>query len=284
MGYEGRCIQPLSCPVCGEGLTLGERTLVCGHRHVFDIAREGYVNLLLSGGKRPKIQGDTKVMLQARRRFLEMGYYAPLSRAVNEQVAARLVGQTAVNVVDVGCGEGWYLGQLQQRLADVTGCFFGVDVAKTAVQLAAKRYPATQFVVADVWQKLPIADASVTVLLNLFAPRRAAEFARVLASGGLLLIVIPQPYHLQQLRDRLGLLDIEAEKQQKVVAQLADSFTLQAIEPVTFEMDLDRNALENLVQMTPNYWHWTTAVQDRLAAFGHGQVTAAFEILAFNNT
>jgi hypothetical protein len=86
------------------------------------------------------------------------------------------------------------------------------------------------------------------------------------------------------LGERLGLLDIEAEKQQKVVAQLADSFALQAIEPVTIEMDLDRTALANLVQMTPNYWHWTTAVQDRLAALVHERVTAAFEILAFNST
>jgi 23S rRNA (guanine745-N1)-methyltransferase len=263
---------------------LMERAFVCGHRHAFDMAREGYVNLLLPGRKRPKIQGDTKVMLQARRRFLEMGYYGPLSRAVNEQVAARLGGQTAVTIVDVGCGEGWYLGQLQQRLADVTGCFFGVDVAKSAVQMAAKRYPAAQFVVADVWQKLPFADASVAVLLYLFAPRRAAEFARVLASDGLLLIVIPQPHHLQQLSEKLGLLDIEAEKQQKVVAQLADSFTLQVIEPVTIEMGLDRTALEDLVQMTPNYRHLTTAVQDRVAALVHEQVTAAFDILTFSNS
>ncbi len=284
MGYEDRCIRPLSCPVCGDGLTLMDQVFVCGHRHAFDMAREGYVNLLLPGRKRPKIQGDTKVMLQARRRFLEMGYYGPLSRVVNEQVAARLGGQTAVTIVDVGCGEGWYLGQLQQRLADVTGCFFGVDVAKSAVQMAAKRYPAAQFVVADVWQKLPFADASVAVLLNLFAPRRAAEFARVLASDGLLLIVIPQPHHLQQLSEKLGLLDIEAEKQQKVVAQLADSFTLQVIEPVTIEMGLDRTALENLVQMTPNYRHLTTAVQDRLAALVHEQVTAAFDILTFINS
>jgi 23S rRNA (guanine745-N1)-methyltransferase len=196
---------------------------------------------------------------------------------------AWLGGRTAVTLVDVGCGEGWYLGQLQQRLADVTGCFFGVDVAKTAVQLAARRYPTAQFVVADVWQKLPFADGSVVVLLNLFAPRNPVEFIRVLAPGSLLLIIIPQPHHLQQLRDRLGLLDIEDEKQQKVVAQLADSFTLQAVEPVAIEMDLDRTALENLVQMTPNYWHLTTTVQDRLTVLPYERVTAAFEILVFTN-
>jgi 23S rRNA (guanine745-N1)-methyltransferase len=263
---------------------LVDRTIVCAHQHAFDVAREGYVNLLLSAGKRPKIQGDSKEMLQARRRFLEMGYYAPLSRALNEQIAAHLLRQSAVTIVDVGCGEGWYLGQLQQRLADATGCFFGVDVTKTAVQLAARRYPAIQFIVADVWQKLPFADSSVTALLNSFAPRNAAEFARVLAPDGLLLIVIPQPHHLQQLGEKLGLLDIEAEKQQKVVAQLADSFTLQTIKPVTIEMNLGPTALENLVQMTPNYRHLTSAVQDRLAALRHERVTAAFEILTFNST
>ena len=257
---------------------------VCPNRHVFDRAREGYVNLLLTRGKRPKIQGDTKEMLQARRHFLEAGHYAPLSRAVNEWVASWLVRQTAVTIVDVGCGEGWYLGQLQQQLADVSGCFFGVDVAKTAVQLAARRYPAAQFVVADVWHKLPFAAGSVTVLLNLFAPRNPAEFARVLSPAGLLLIVIPQPHHLQQLRHKLGLLDMEEEKQQKVVAQLADSFSLQTIQPITMEMDLDRTALEHLVRMTPNYWHLTTAVQDRLAELPQERVTTAFEMLAFTNS
>jgi 23S rRNA (guanine745-N1)-methyltransferase len=247
------------------------------------MAREGYVNLLLSTGKRPKIQGDSKEMLQARRLFLEAGYYVPLSRAVNDVVVKWLGGQSAVNIVDVGCGEGWYLEQLRRRLADADACFFGVDVAKTAVQLAAKRYPMTQFVVADVWHKLPFVEGSITVLLNLFAPRNPAEFARVLAPGGLLLIVIPQSHHLLQLRDRLGLLDIEAEKQQKVVAQLADNFTVQTIESITIEMDLDHTALTNLVQMTPNYWHWTTAVQDKLTDLNHERVTAAFDILSFSN-
>ncbi|MCB8942642.1 MAG: methyltransferase domain-containing protein [Ardenticatenaceae bacterium] len=278
------CIRPLACPVCGEGLALVERTVVCGRRHSFDVAREGYVNLLLDGGKRPKIQGDSKEMLQARRRFLEAGHYMPLARRVGELVAEKVGGLTAVPpIADIGCGEGWYMGQLLALLADTPACFLGVDVAKTAVQLAAKRCPAAQFIVADAWRKLPLVDGSISVLLNLFAPRNPAEFARVLAHNGLLLIVIPQPQHLHQLRHKLGLLDIEAEKQQKVVAQLADNFRLQAIEPLEIEMDLDRTALTNLAQMTPSYWHWTTAVQDKLSALNLERVTAVFEILTFTH-
>lgn len=281
---ESRCIDLLRCPVCDEGLKLVGQTFICANRHTFDRAREGYVNLLLTKGKRPKFQGDSKEMLQARRRFLEAGYYLPLSQAMNKQIVAWLGKQTAVPAIaDIGCGEGWYLGQLQQRLADVRSCFFGVDVAKTAIQLAAKQYPIPQFVVADIWHNLPFANGSITILLNLFAPRNPAEFARVLAPGGLLLVVIPQPHHLQQLRRKLGLLGIEEEKQQKVVAQLADGFSLQAIEPITIEMNLDRTALMNLVQMTPSYWHLTAAVRNKLTELPPEPVTAAFEMLTFRH-
>ena len=274
----------LACPVCGKRLELGQRSFLCPQRHTFDVAREGYVNLLLGRGKRPKIQGDGRAMLQARRRFLEAGHYAPLAQAVISLVVAQVQAKTAVSsIADIGCGEGWYMGQLQQPLATSDSCFFGVDMSKTAVRMAAKRYSSAQFVVADVWHKLPFVDDSISVLLNLFAPRNPAEFARALAPGGLLLIVIPQPHHLQQLRQQLGLLNIEAEKQKKIVAQMADLFKLQAVHPLAIEMDLADEALANLVQMTPNYWHWTTAVQEKLTQLNHIQVTAAFDILTFTN-
>ena len=281
---ELECPRPLACPVCDKGLELEQRSFVCPQRHTFDMAREGYVNLLLSKGKRPKIQGDSRAMLQARRRFLEAGHYAPLAQAVISLVVAQVQAKTAVSsIADIGCGEGWYMGQLQQPLATSDSCFFGVDMSKTAVRMAAKRYSSAQFVVADVWHKLPFVDDSISVLLNLFAPRNPAEFARALAPGGLLLIVIPQPHHLQQLRQQLGLLNIEAEKQKKIVAQMADLFKLQAVHPLAIEMDLADEALANLVQMTPNYWHWTTAVQEKLTQLSHTRITAAFDILTFTN-
>lgn len=278
---DERCERPLACPVCGEQLHLQERTFVCAHRHSFDVAREGYVNLLLGGGKRPKFQGDSKEMLQARRRFLEAGYYAPLAQTLSALVADHIAATAMPTIADIGCGEGWYMGQLEGQLADIDACFFGVDVAKTAVQLAAKRYPNAQLIVADAWDKVPFIDGSINVLLNIFAPRHLTEFARVLAADGLLLIVIPQPHHLQQLRHRLELLDIEAEKQQKVVAQLANHFQLQSVKTVEIEMDVERRALTDLVQMTPNYRHWTTADQNKLIDLSLPRVTAAFEILTF---
>jgi 23S rRNA (guanine745-N1)-methyltransferase len=272
------CVRPLTCPVCHQPLNLQDRNLRCEQNHSFDLAREGYVNLIL-GHKRPKIQGDDRVMLAARRRFLARGHYDALSQTIIKIVLDHSVEQDA-GVLDIGCGEGYYLGQLQPLLP-AGACSFGLDVAKDAVRLAAKRYPASRFIVADVNGRIPFADQSIHVLLNIFAPRHPAEFARIAAPGGLLLVVIPGADHLRELREALGLLDIEAGKQQRITGQLAGLFTLQNVQPVTIPLDLHQPDLTDLVQMTPNYWHLTPERRAQLQAMTRLPTTARFELLAF---
>jgi 23S rRNA (guanine745-N1)-methyltransferase len=231
------------------------------------------------GHRRPKIQGDDKVMLAARRRFLGNGRYQPLSDTINKTVLEYLTEQNAV-VLDIGCGEGHYLGHLQPLLPAGT-CTFGLDVAKEAARLAAKRYPASRFVVSDVNGRIPFADQSIHVLLNVFAPRNPAEFARIAAPGGLLLIVIPGSNHLHQLREELDLLAIEAEKQMRVIAQMSGLFALSETQSLTFDLDLSQPDLTDLVQMTPNYWHMTRQKQACLQETIHFHTTTHFEILSF---
>ena len=273
------CVQPLTCPVCHQPLKKGEGSLLCNQNHVFDLAREGYINLMV-GHKRPKIQGDDKVMLAARRRFLGKDYYQSLSDAINKIVLGHLPEQNAV-VLDIGCGEGHYLGQLLPHLP-AGACTFGLDVAKDAARLAAKRYPASRFVVSDVNGRSPFLNQSIRVLLNIFAPRNPAEFARILVPGGLLLIVIPGPDHLHELRGKLDLLAIEADKQPRIEAQMAGLFNLQKTQSVTFNLDLAQPDLTDLVQMTPNYWHMTPQKQAELQAMNRFQTTTYFQILTFS--
>lgn len=272
------CVRPLTCPICHQPLNLQGRSLRCEQNHAFDLAREGYVNLM-TGHKRPKIQGDDKVMLAARRRFLGKGYYQPLSDAINNIALARLPEQNGV-ILDIGCGEGYYSGQLQPHLPTGT-CTFGLDFAKDAARLAAKRYPASRFVVSDVNGRLPFTDQSIHILLNIFAPRNSAEFARIAAPGGLLLIVIPGRNHLRQLRDELDLLDIETDKQPRIVAQMVGLFNLQETQSVTLNLDLAQPDLTDLVQMTPNYWHMTPHKQAQLQELLHFQTSVHFQILTF---
>jgi 23S rRNA (guanine745-N1)-methyltransferase len=272
------CVRPLTCPVCHQPLNLQDRSLRCARNHSFDLAREGYVNLMV-GHKRPKIQGDDKVMLAARRRFLGNGRYQPLSSAINKIALEHLVESDGV-ILDVGCGEGHYLGQLLPLLPAGT-CTFGLDVAKDAARIAAKKYPSSRFVVADVNRRIPFADQSVHVLLNIFAPRQPAEFARIAAPGALLIIVIPGPEHLHELRTELNLLDIEPEKQQRVLAKMSDLFALRQAKSLKIHLDLAQPDLTDLVLMTPNYWHLTPLQQSQLRAMTHFRTTAQFELLTF---
>lgn len=281
----------LACPLCELPLTLTEHTLRCERGHSFDIAREGYVNLLPS--TRVRETGDTRAMLRARRAFLARGCYAPLADALNALALAHLATSVAAApasppaILDAGCGEGYYVGGLYDALATsrppnaVQPCCYGLDVSRDAARLAAKRYPAIRFVVANTHARQPFATASLAVLLNVFAPRNPTEFARVLAPGGLLLIAIPGPAHLAELRAVLPLLGIESNKREHIAAQFADAFTALAPHPVTYPMSLDAPAIHDLLAMTPSARHLPSGAWASLAALEQKEVTADFHILPF---
>jgi 23S rRNA (guanine745-N1)-methyltransferase len=252
--------------------------LRCPNRHSFDLAREGYVNLLLRQKKLPETVGDSAEMLQARQEFLARGFYDPLSNRLNERVAEVIANLVEPVVVDVGSGEGFYLARLAAYLQRPDVTFFGLDVAKTAVRLATKR-GIGRFVVADVNQKLPFADASVHVLLNIFAPRHTAEFARILAPNGLLLVVIPAPDHLQNLREQFGLLNVQPEKQAHLINQFQNHFSHYQLETLHYDMHLDNHALTTLLQMTPNARHLTADQWQQIQNTTPTQTAASFEIL-----
>jgi 23S rRNA (guanine745-N1)-methyltransferase len=279
----------LICPICATPLTWGDHTMHamrCASGHSFDRAREGYVNLL--SDRVAGQTGDTKAMLHARRRFLDHGYYAPLAAAVNRMTRAHLAGQAewdAPALLDAGCGEGYYIAALQRELA-ATGTphhCYGADVAKDGVRLAAKRYPDISFIVADIWKGLPFASGSLHALLNIFAPRNAAEFGRILVPGGLLLIVIPGPRHLEELRSALDLLGIEPQKEQHIVEQLAGSFVLRQRESLDYQLTLDPQAIADLITMTPNYRHRAPDAPT-IATAPTQPTTASFILLAFERS
>lgn len=253
----------------------------CAAGHAFDLAREGYVNLLGQG-----LPGDSAAMLQARRAFLARGGYAPLASAVAGLLGRHLATWPAAApaVLDAGCGEGYYLGGLGSQLAaqDVAAVrLAGMDIAKEAVRLAARAYPAVAWAVADSWGRLPVADDALAGLLDIFAPRNPAEFARVLAPGGLLLVVIPGPAHLAELRAALPLLGIEEDKEARVQAAFAADFTPLALQSLDYPLQLDPAALMELVAMTPSARHLSAEGGAALAALGGLVTTVSFRILSF---
>ena len=238
----------LRCPHCGADLHWGEKQVSCDHGHQFDRARQGYANLYIPTGRHPDSPGDTKRMLQARRSFLEAGYFEPLLKSIRALLANKRIDIIA----DAGCGEGYYLRRLTGN-GTIKG--YGFDRSKDAVRLAAGRDKRNRYFVADSWQPLLFADDSIDLLLNIFAPRNPAEFARILRPTGHLLVVIPGPQHLETMRSKFGLLSQQAHKEDALKDALAPSFFLVSARRLTFSIKLTGGALKTLVDMTPAHHH-----------------------------
>ena len=263
----------LTCPICTTQLEQSNNTLVCANAHTFDIAREGYVNPL---------PGDTKEMLVARRSFLERGFYQPLSDMLNQLASTYLDASTSpTNIFDAGCGEGYYLGRLQQFLAERSLQCVGLDISKEAIRLAARRYKQAGFVVANLKERLVLADSCLHLILNIFAPRNPAEFARVLAPDGLLLVAIPAPEHLLQLRSALQLLNIEEHKQEKLRELFAADFDFVTASDLSYTLHLKHDEIVLAVMMTPNYWHLSTEQRATMEGMQSVETTIAFSCLVF---
>ena len=244
------------CPVCQKPLTLENRIWRCENRHSYDVAKEGYVNLLSSGRSGDAV-GDNRDMARSRRDFLNKGYYAPLARAV----CACLDRYSADGdrVLDICCGEGYYTAYLAERIQRE---LYGFDLSKNMVRLAAKRKCGAGFFVANI-ASIPLRDKAVQAAFHLFAPFHAREFARILADDGVLLTAIPGRHHLWGLKERLY--DEPYPNDEKEPS--AEGFTVVERIRVRDEITLtDRADIAALFRMTPYYYHTPRTGMERLAA------------------
>lgn len=269
------------CPVCRQPLQQEATRYVCEHGHSFDIAQAGYVNLLLPRDIGRGTPGDTIPMLQSRKAFLQQGYYARFSEQVNEIVANELRLHAEVNILDAGCGEGYYTWRLQAALAallpDTVAHLYGTDVAQRAIQYAAKRGKAIRFAVASSFH-LPVLPASLDCLICIFAPRDESEFARVLRPHGTLIVAAPGPRHLFQLRE------IFAAQPESLGPKgtVTEGFHLTACTPITYPIHLANTTdLLNLVNMTPYSRHIDDSTRERLSTLAEFTTEVDFSIMVY---
>lgn len=251
-------VRLLACPLCGSGLEEAGRTLRCEHDHSFDLARQGYVNLL-SGGA-PAGLGDTAEMVAARQAFLDAGHFDPLLDAVAE-AAREAAGDEPGAVVDVGAGTGHYLAASLDRMPDRAG--MALDASRYAARRAARAHPRAGAVVCDVWRALPLRDGAARVLIDAFAPRNGPEMARVLAEGGTLLVLTPTERHLAELREPLAMLAVDEHKARRVGAALGPQLVAERCIELDTEMELAHSSLRDLAAMGPSAHHTDAAALDR---------------------
>lgn len=283
---QAECVRFLVCPVCRRPLAAAGAALRCDSGHAFDVAREGYANLLLTRRRRARMVGDTPEMVAARAAFLARGHYARLADAVADLVLRHLRGRGTADgcVVEPGCGTGYHLGRLRERLLAEgvpPPCLFGTDVSRHAVRRAARAHPEVSFLVADTRTGIPIADHAAVALLDVFAPRDAAEFARLLAPGGLLVVVTPGPAHLAELAARVGLLGIQPEKQRAVADDLAPWFRPLEAHRLRYRMALGGAEAAELARMGPSAWHLAPAALAATERLGRLTVTADFRVAGY---
>lgn len=263
------------CPLCQQPLQQSDRTWRCENRHAFDEAKSGYLNLLPVQQKKSKQPGDDKTMVNARRHFHDAKGYQPLMAALVAIIQQQYAGQTEVCIFDAGCGEGSYLGFIVQALQDVgvTVQASGCDIAKHAVDLAAKRYKNCHFAVASS-VNLPLKDASQDVVLQVFAPGCNHEYERVIAPGGLLIAVDPAENHLWSVKQAI----YDKPRQHNVDFTERPGFSQLIEKRVSFTVDLsDPQSRQGLLEMTPYYWRLPRdEAQTRFA--GLQQVEADFVV------
>jgi 23S rRNA (guanine745-N1)-methyltransferase len=269
----------LRCPLCAGDLSTEERALRCTSGHTFDVARQGYAGLLT--GNASTGTADTAAMVAARAGFLDGGHFAPLAELVAGQAAARAPG--AGCVLDAGAGTGYHLGAVLDRLPGHEGV--ALDISKHALRRAARAHPRIGALTWDVWRPLPVRTDAVAVLLNVFAPRNAPEFHRVLRPDGILIVVTPAAHHLAELVGPLHLLTVDPRKAERVADTLGERFTPSGTRSLELPMRLAHKEVATLVAMGPSAWHTDReALEARIAAIPEPvPVTAAFEMRVFDS-
>ena len=244
----------LKCPLCGERLAASEKSLRCPAGHSFDIARQGHIHLIPVQNKHSAAPGDTREQVLSRRSFLETENYAPICDALTEAARARHIsGQ----LLDAGCGEGWYSARLAKELGlSLTG----LDISKEAVRCAAAKYKGHQWLCASA-SRLPVEDGSVDLLTSLFAVTFPEEFRRVLKKDGYLFQVLAAQDHLMGLKN---IIYDEILLREKDSVPDLPGFALEESIPIRFTFTVEGDQVAALFSMTPHVYRIGPAGAERL--------------------
>lgn len=269
----------LICPVCKEKLIKNEKTYRCIKNHSFDMAKQGYLNLLLSNKKHSKTPGDDKEMVLSRKGFLEKGYYKAISDAVNNIVLENRNSDT-LEILDIGCGEGYYTGRLKKALLEngIDGDITGIDISKEAVISAAKTYKDINWIVASA-ADIPLEDESLDFIICMFAKIIPEEKMRTLKKGGKLIIVSTGEKHLIELKEVVY--DKVRTEFYSPVEDLKIFKHLRTINCTAKSFIKENESIRNLFDMTPYKWRSPKEGVERLFALNELEITIDVNIDIF---
>ncbi len=262
----------LLCPVCAQVLQQENNSLRCSNRHCFDIAKEGYINLLTGNKKDGSATGDNKDMALCRRQFLSKGYFDTLLNAVDEQLCQ--YAPSDAKVLDICCGEGYYSASLKQRHPDMD--ILGFDLSKEMIRLAAKRKSGNTYIVANLF-RIPLPDNSIDFAFHLFAPFGEEEFMRVLKPGGVLVSAVAGENHLWQMKE---ILYEKPYKNDEKPPRTTIPFSEKRRADGKIDLDNTEDIL-SMFKMTPYFYHTPTDGINRLAQIQQLETEISFALYTY---
>lgn len=276
----------LACPVCGLPLSRRKATFECDNGHVFDVARDGYVNLLLAQHRHSKDPGYNREMIAARRDFFDRGHYEPLADQIASMIAGYLPERDLPTVLDAGCGEGYYLRRLGHYLTGtaqgdaVLRC--GLDISKHGIRVAARRDPQGLYAVAGTFH-MPVLADTVDVLLTHFSPVSAADFRRVVRPGGVVLVGGPGEDHLYSFKELLYDAPARFEPSESLTSD--DGFEPISVDRIQYKLELrGPGQVADLLAMTPFFWSASQDTQARLQAIASLDTEVDVVVHAYRRT
>ena len=258
----------------------GERSYVCEKNHNFDLSKQGYLNLLPVNKKKSKSPGDNDMMVKARREFLEAGFYNPLMEEIKLVIETELNFESEeINILDSGCGEGYYSENALSNLKGLTSQIIGTDISKDAVRQAARKYKNNFYFVSSIYS-LPVKTDSIELILSVFSPNDSKEFGRVLNENGYLIIVSPGENHMKQLAELIY--DSFRQHEYNIIKKTGEPFSHVSTHRKTFEIEIkDSSMLQNLLKMTPYYWNTSKDAQAKIENCNEIRITCDFNITVF---
>jgi len=238
----------LACPKCKLPLLKQGNSYICQNHHTYDIAKQKYLNLLLNPDKNSNHPGDNKDSLTSRRDFLNKGYYNSISDTLNQSVVT-LKNTKAAAILDLGCGEGYYLQRLRS-LADSNDIYYGIDISKIAIQMATKYTKEINWLVGNS-KNIPLLDNSIDIILALFTVVNHQELDRVLKDDGFIIHVTANPYHLIEIKSLLyDEIYVKDDTYLRLPFHQVNRFDLKKTITIIDHLDC-----LNLIKMTPHYYH-----------------------------
>lgn len=266
------------CPKCKEQLNKTANVLVCKNGHSFDVARQGYVNLLMPNKRHSVSPGDSREMVLSRRRFLESGKYEIFSDKLNEIVAALSANSQKTTIIDCGCGEGYYDGRLCEQLdkLKINYELFGFDISKEAVKAAAGKYKQISLAVASTFD-IPVKENTADIALAIFSPMVEKEFCRILKPNGYLIYAVPGVRHLMGLKEAVYDEPYENTKKDTMYNgfRLTDRHSAAGAITVSGEEAVD------LFKMTPYYYKTELSAIDKIRLKGEIETEIQFDFLVY---